>query len=114
MGELTLCVPDIPKPVWGVLLIYQSDSDHRVVQGHPLRTALYLGSCLSCLGGRAKQSKKVTTEEVARLWKQSNMFGDLYQVTYTCPFQNAIGTWFINCSCFSPQARMTGMGPGRR
>lgn len=75
---------------------------------------LYLGSCLSCLGGRAKQSKKVrTTKEVARHWKQSSMFGDLYQVTYTCPFQNAIGTWFINCSCFSPQAKMTGMGPGR-
>lgn len=50
---------------------------------------------------RAKQSKKVrTTQEVARHWKQSSVFGD--QVTYACPSGNAIGTWVINCSCFFP------------
>lgn len=50
---------------------------------------------------RAKQSKKVrTTQEVARHWKQSSVFGD--QVTYACPSRNAIGTWVIKLFLLFP------------
>lgn len=64
---------------------------------YPLKTALQLGNCLSCLGGPSRGKSKDH-------WVGSKAVF-LCQVTYPCSSSDAIDTWFINCSCFPYRPR---------
>lgn len=68
-----------------------------------LRVALQLGNEV-VQEGQAEQKAR-THWDVARHWKQSGVFGDLYQMTYSCSSHNAHGVWFINCFCFPRRPR---------